>query len=426
MRIFILILSLSISVLCFAQTNDKIKLFLDCNAYCDINYLKTEITLVDFTPDNKAADVHLLITEQSNGGGGSQYQLIFYGQNKFKTFPDTIRFNTLPNNTDFENRQLLSKYIQLGLAPFIAKTSAAQYAVITFKQAPQTTATTTTAPTKDPWDFWVFNLGSSGNFSGDGVYKGVEYGGNLSATRITNDLKVIFRFNGNKEKTTITYKDPAGVTPSYDEVYFNQRISLYHQIVKSINQHWSYGYDVSVNNSTFSNLKIQSILSPAIEYNFFPYKESNNKLLTLRYSVDVRRNSYIDTTIYKKTSETLLGQGADIALSFTQKWGGSSVGISYHNYFVKGTFYYNVGFNGSVNVRITGGLSFRTGLFAGLTRDQITLSGEGVKPADILTRRRQIASNYNYYTFFGINYRFGSKVNNFVNPRFEGNNNFFF
>jgi len=35
-----------------------------------------------------------------------------------------------------------------------------------------------------------------------------------------------------------------------------------------------------------------------------------------------------------------------------------------------------------------------------------------------LTRRRQLQSNFNIFANFGFNYRFGSKLNNFVNPRF--------
>lgn len=427
MRFFITLSLLIIGISATCQSKDKIKLFLDCNAYCDINYLKTEITLVDFTPDNKAADVHLLITQQENGGGGSQYQLIVYGQNNYKKQPDTLRFNTLPNSTNFENRQLLSKYIQLGLAPFIAKTEAAQYAVINFKQAETAGSKVATTTTKDPWDYWVVNIGANGNFNGDKVYKGSRFGGNMSASRITDEKKLVFRISGNQNKTTYTIEDPNGVEPPFVFVNKNHYYNLYHQLVKSINQHWSYGYNVNLITSTFSNYKLQSIFSPAIEYNIYPYKESNSRLLTIRYSLDVRNNQYVDTTIYKKKRETVFGQGADVALSFNQKWGGASVGLNYHNYFLKGIKFYSLGLNGSVNVRITGGLSFNTGVFAGLTRDQISLSGEGVDERDILTRRRQIASSYNYYTFFGLNYRFGSKVNNFVNPRFDGSgNNFFF
>ena len=80
------------------------------------------------------------------------------------------------------------------------------------------------------------------------------------------------------------------------------------------------------------------------------------------------------------------------------------------------------------SVRISGGLSFNVGAFGGLTRDQLYLPKGGATEQEVLTRRRQLASGYNYYTSFGLSYRFGSKLSNFVNPRFEGGNSgiFFF
>ncbi len=109
-----------------AQSNqyrpDRLKVFMDCqNAWCDMNYIKTEITLVDFMLDNKAADVHVLVTEQNTGSGGSQYQLIFFGQNGFSHLRDTLQFSTANTATDFEVRAGMIRYIKLGLAPFIAR-----------------------------------------------------------------------------------------------------------------------------------------------------------------------------------------------------------------------------------------------------------------------------------------------------------------
>ena len=64
--------------------------------------------------------------------------------------------------------------------------------------------------------------------------------------------------------------------------------------------------------------------------------------------------------------------------------------------------------------------------FAGLIHDQVYLPKGGATEQEILTRRRQLESAYNFFTGFGINYRFGSKINNFVNPRFNSSNNDFF
>jgi hypothetical protein len=103
-----------------------------------------------------------------------------------------------------------------------------------------------------------------------------------------------------------------------------------------------------------------------------------------------------------------------------------NVSGNYHNY-LNNPSYYNVGLGGGVNIRITGGLSFNMFTFGSILRDQLYLPKGEATQQDILTRQRQISTNYNLYSYFGISYRFGSKLNNFVNPRFEGGGgNFFF
>ncbi len=118
---------------------------------------------------------------------------------------------------------------------------------------------------------------------------------------------------------------------------------------------------------------------------------------------------------------TLVGHKADVTISSNQKWGTSSAGVNYHKYFHNWKLF-NLGINASTDIRITGGLSFNISLFGALTRDQINLPKGGATEQEILTRRRQIASGYSYYTSIGLNYRFGSRLSNFVNPRFEGPN----
>src|ERR1044071_3445050 len=109
-----------------SQTTQRLKVFIDCsNTWCDQTFIKTEINIVDFLLDNQAADLHILITEQSTGSGGSQYQMIFFGQNQFKNQTGAIRFTTNPNSTDFERRDVFIKYLKMGLVPFIAKTASA-------------------------------------------------------------------------------------------------------------------------------------------------------------------------------------------------------------------------------------------------------------------------------------------------------------
>jgi hypothetical protein len=160
------------------------------------------------------------------------------------------------------------------------------------------------------------------------------------------------------------------------------------------------------------------MLQTGIEYAVFPYKEVNTKFWTFSYLVDARQNVYFDTTLYDKTKEFLFGHELKTKLSFNQKWGTLSIGASYRNYLHDWSLF-NLSASTEISIRITGGLTFNMYSFAELTRDQIYLPKGGATPQEVLTRRRQLASGYNFYTYFGLNYRFGSKLNNFVNPRFD-------
>jgi hypothetical protein len=400
-----------------SQSTHRLKVFIDCsNTWCDQSFIKTEINIVDFLLDNQAADLHILITEQSTGSGGSQYQLIFYGQNQFKNQSDTLRFITSPNATDFEERDILIKYLKLGLAPFIAKTSSVNGVTINMKQENTGDGKKDTTATKDPWNYWVLRVSANGNINADEIYKSLRYSGRFSASRVTDELKINFSINGNKDRTDYD-TDTSHVGIDYTSA--NNNYGFNHSLIKSINSHWSYGYEANITSSTFSNIRRMLFFRTGVEYDIFPYKDVNNKFFTISYTVDMRHNKYYDTTLYDKTQESLGGHSLEVNLSFNQKWGNMNIGANYHNYFHNWK-YFNMGLNMFMSVRISGGLSFDVGAFGGLTRDQIYLPKGGATEQEVLTRRRQIASGYNYYTSFGLSYRFGSKLSNFVNPRFEG------
>jgi hypothetical protein len=415
----LLVVLLIASTVSFAQQSmpPKLKVFIDCsNTWCDMQYIRSAINIVDFLLDNTAADVHVLITSQSTGSGGDQYQLIFFGQNYFKNQTDTLRFSTDPNATEFEERELLLKYLKTGLVPFIAKTGAGKHIEISLKTKDTTVAGTTNAGnTKDPWNAWVIRIGADGNINADANYKNANYSGNFSANRITDKLKTGIAVSWGKNKSTFEYEEN-GTIEKY--VVNNHNWSINQYLVKSINTHWSGSYELKYNQNTFSNNKGRVLLRAAVEYNIFPYEEVNTKSFTLSYGLTARRNYYYDTTIYDKTKETLYGHRATAYLSLNQKWGSSYAGITYNNYFNNWKFF-NLGIDVYTSVRITGGLSFYIAAFGGLTRDQVFLVKGNTTPEEVLARRRQLASRYNYYSSIGINYRFGSKLNNVVNPRFN-------
>ena len=395
----------------------KIKLFIDCsNVWCDQTYIRSEINIVDFLLDRLSADVHMLLTSQSLGNGGDRYQLIFYGQKRFAGMRDTLRFNMPPLATEVEIRDKLLTNIKIGLVPYIAKTDQVSYLKFDLKRSEDDEEKM--EDTTDNWNYWVFRLGANGNIEADQNYLNTNLNGNFSANRTTEQTRIDFRFSTGKNRSVFKYENEDGEEESFTVLNTNYNIN--HTLVKSISDHWSYGYYFFLRNSTFSNIQNSFRYIPAIEYNIFPYKDVNNKYFAIGYGFDLRHNNYYEETIYNKMNENLLGQSARIVTSFNQKWGTLSSSI-YYDAFFHDLKQMSLEINIQAEVRLTGNLSFWTYAFGGLTRNQVFIPKGGTSVEDVLSRRRQLASGYNFGTYFGISYRFGSMLNNFVNPRFTDN-----
>jgi hypothetical protein len=397
------------------KQNERLKVFIDCsNTWCDQTFIKTEINIVDFLLDRLTADVHVLITSHNTGGGGRRYQMIFYGQNRFNALPDTITYNVEANTTEVESRELLLKYLKLGLIPFITKTGLVSGITVGMKQdAISGKPYFENAGKKDPWNYWVITLSTDGNISSEQAVKNYGYNGNLSASRITEEVKVGFAVYGSNSSATYKFENDSSFVAKKSDY------GLWHYFVKSINRHWSAGYETIYNNSTYSNYKRQLYIRTAGEYNIFPYQEINNRALTLSYGVIIRFNRYYDTTLFDKLKEILFAHSFRVNLSLNKKWGTIHTGVFYSNFFHDWKLN-NLGVNLSVNVRITGGLSFNISSFGGLVHDQVYLPKSGATQQEVLTRLRELKSGYNIQNRVGVSYRFGSKLNNFVNPRFDG------
>jgi hypothetical protein len=422
--ITILIIFTGALSLSFAQKQlpATLRVYLDCNTNCDESYIKSGITFVDFVLDRVAADVHLLITSQKNGNGGNRFELIFFGQNKFKTRLDTILFNQPPNASDVETRINLTQRIRLGLIPFITNIPNSRLLEITkgiLTEVNKDTLlnsakTNLQPPTNDRWNYWVYKIAADGTFNIDQNYTNASINTSLSANRTTNKLKINFSASNSNSNSSYKYENN-GTDTTYK--FNNQYYQLGHTLIVSVGQHWSVGYELGYSNSTFSNNKNRTYFGTGIEYAMFPYAQVNTKFFTLNYSVDVRQNNYYDTTIFDKTSEVLWGHKAVAQFSLKQKWGSMNAGITYSNYFMDWTLN-NVSVNLSINLRISGGLFFYVYSYGELIHDQVYLVKGNATLQEILTRRRQLASGYSFNSGAGLSFRFGSILNNFVNPRF--------
>jgi len=98
-----------------AQKN--LKVFLDGLDNYD-QYIKVHIAYIDYVRERLTADVHILAIPQSTASSGTQYTLNFYGQGRFSSKNDTLKYAVPPTATDDEIRQSLTQLIKLGLVQY--------------------------------------------------------------------------------------------------------------------------------------------------------------------------------------------------------------------------------------------------------------------------------------------------------------------
>ncbi|MEO8576741.1 MAG: hypothetical protein ABI556_08580 [Gemmatimonadales bacterium] len=390
------------------------RVFVDCQAVfgCDLDYLRTEIPYVDYMRDRSDANIHVLITRQSTGGGGTEYTFNFIGLRDFAGITDTLQFATPQTATDDDRRKGFARTIKLGLVRYIARTPGAERLQISYEKPAAGAPKAGDKPAHDPWNFWVFRTRANGNFSGESSQRFTYINGSVSANRVTKEWKISNSFSVNYNESKFTFNE-GEVFRSYSRGYGASQL-----VAKSLNDHWSVGERSSLSSSTYLNTKRSLRIAPAIEYNFYPYSQSTRKLVTLQYSAGVNSYRYRDTTIFEKLSEVRPNHALIAAISMTQPWGsvsGSVEGSSYLDDLSKRRL---VVFQ-EVNARLFKGFSFN--MYGGLSllRDQIYLAKGGATDEEILLQRKQLATSYSYFAGLGLTYTFGSIFNNVVNPRFQ-------
>jgi hypothetical protein len=413
MKILLPLIAAIYSINAYPQTRiDKVKVFVDCSQtyICNLDYIRTEISMVDFVRDRHDADVHVLVTTQSSSTGGTKAQLNFIGLRSFQNISDTLSFFNDPTSTEDEQRKKLVRHLKLGLIKYVARSNIAEDVNITYtsKKADKKDS----LKTKDPWNYWVFQLSNYGSFSGTESYKYKYINSSFSASRETDKWRTGAQFSFFKNADT--YIDSSGKS-----TFTKQGLDGGLDLVRVVNKHWGVGADASYSNSLYSNLRAAYRVRPKIEYSFLPYSKFNTERIVLQYSIGPNAYYYYDTTVYFKKDEWLFQQSANLIASFTKPWGGVNIGVFYSN-FMNDFSKNNLNFNGAVSWKIVKGLNFAIWGSYGLVHDQISLRNEGFTRDELLAKTRELKSNYSYSLGVGFSYRFGSILNNFINPAFKG------
>jgi len=388
---------------------EAIRVFLDCNTFCDGEFIRREITYVNWVRDRADADVHLIITSQRTGGGGQEFTLRYIGLRTFRGADDELKFSTRQSDTDDDVRRQQTRRIGLGLVRYVAKGVMADRLSLTFA-APDSQAGGAQKP-RDPWNLWVFRVSMNGGLNGESQSKNNRISGSLRADRVSETWKFRVSANANRNNSSFTLSDSSLLKTHIS------RYSANTLLVRSLGEHWSAGLEGTAQRSTRDNYDLSLQFTPELEFDVFPYKESSRRQLVFVYAIGVSYANYRDTTIFNRLKETRPRHSLTIAAEATQPWGSLYTQLSASsllNDFSKNRFsldsYCSVRIVRGLNLNISGGYT--------RVRDQLSLVKEGVTDQDILLQLKQLKTAYYYYLSGGISYTFGSKFNNVVNPRF--------
>ena len=378
------------------------RVFIDCPGL-DLAFLQGEVRFVNCVSDRNTADVEVVITSERTDAG-EDFTLSFRGRNDFAGDDDTQHYRAAAASTPEEIKKGLGRTLKMGLLRYVGKTAVSKRINVSFLDVVKPTAVV------DKWKFWVFSLSADSFLNGEKSFRNGMYFGSFSANRITPDIKIRLSLGAMSMKDHFEYEGEV-----YDSSSDGQE--LRGLAVKSLDDHWSVGGYFSAFASSYDNIKFGLSPAPAVEYDLFPYSESTRHQLRFLYRLNFKTVSYIEETIYEKTSETLWQQALSVSLELKRKWGEVSTSLEGSNYlhdFRKN----RIELWSELSIRLFSGLNFNLHGGYSAIHDQLSLPAGGASIEDILLRRKQLEKSYDYHFSVGLSYTFGSTESKVVNPRF--------
>ncbi|HIE94161.1 MAG TPA: hypothetical protein EYQ83_15350, partial [Acidobacteria bacterium] len=207
-----------------------LRVFLDCNRACDRDYLRREVTFVNYVRDRRDAQVHVLVTNERSGGG-TQYTLDFIGLEQFAGNDVRHAYSESRTDTDDETRAGIAQVLRVGFLHYIIRTPlAAEIEIGTARQG-NGARSVMVQPEDDPWNFWVYRLSSNIRVSGEDTRTSQNFNGSASANRTTEDW--IFR-----TEVDGSYNESVTALSSGDFTNISTRYRADGQVVKSFGEHW--------------------------------------------------------------------------------------------------------------------------------------------------------------------------------------------
>jgi hypothetical protein len=393
-----------------AAQQPPLRVFIDCFD-CYDDYLRDEIDWVDFVRQPQDADVHLLSSSTGTGGGGREMVLRFVGRGRFQGVDHELKVLSLAGDPDEVERRRVLRTVTVGLLHYLAREGRAGDIGVSVRPGDPSASRQALGPARDPWNFWVFSVRGDASVQAEESSRESDWQVSVGADRVTEAWKITFGANAEttREEFDLDEDEPFKVVRREHGVDWF--------VARSLGPHWSFGFDGSVQSSTFGNVRFSGRAAPAIEYSVFPYSEYASRQLRIQYSAGVERARYREITLFDKLEETLAQHELEVTLEQEQPWGSVQLGADWSQY-LHDRSKYRLEVDGELSLRLARGLELDVEGSASRIRDQLSLPRRDATPEEVLLRLRELQSGYDVSFSIGLTYSFGSIFNNIVNPRF--------
>ena len=389
----------------------RLRLFLDCD-HCDRQYLRSEITVVDWVTDKEASDLHLIVTFLQTGSGGYEVALEFIGRGALDGLTDRHTYSTSPDASSDEFRAELARVMRLGLVRYLLATGRGRGLILGAGDGEGGAAADVEAPTNDPWNLWVFNIKLDGQYDAESQESGTELEIEGNADRVTEDWKIHLELKNTIDRNSYELDDGDTFSTNKDRWF------AYGQVVRSLGANWSFGLSGSGRSNPTENIDLRIRVAPAIEYDLFPYAMAHRRRMILRYTFGVSAYDYVEETVYGELKETRFDHQLQVAYRTKETWGDANLTGTAEAY-AHDLSQNRLSIKGGIDIRLFKGLSLDVSSSYSKVKNQITLPKGDATDEEVFLRLRQRATDYKAQVKVGLSYTFGSFLNSIVNPRFD-------
>ena len=411
--LFLLILSSFFSTLysqgsiVSASDTESRKLNVYVSGFTDIPFLTNEIDFALFVSEKDLALVVIKIEEKPTASGGKEFIITYSGQKELIGISDELSYVPQPGETEENTKQRLATILEIALIKYAVRTPVGENISIKYSHTEEQVG-----DVKDKWNYWLFGLNFHFSLNREKSMKGNSFSGGLSARRITDEWKMRANVNTSYDENIFDMEE---IGLSYKNITRNHNFDGL--LVKSISDHWSVGAFVEASQVTYYNNKFSFELAPAVEYNIFPYIESEKRSFTFLYKLGYIYRKYWEETIYGKMNEGLIQTSLTADVEIFKTWGrieSSLTGSAYLKDFAKNRLRWDF----EIGVRLFKQLTFDIEWRVSMIHDQVFLERGGASFEEVLLRRKRLETLYDYSIEFGFGYSFGSLISDVVNPIF--------